>query len=160
VIASSLGGATGRVGGSGICTLGGFEHEPAAIIRIKLQIRSLFGAIEHLLPMVWLLIWHSPAGISSLGCILTKGSRCRHGGFLIISIQIHNKIDKKGGSMILTLEDREAEVLKRLLEHCLVELRDEIHHTDRAAFKEGLKAEEALLRNLVARLRSVAGLER
>jgi hypothetical protein len=61
---------------------------------------------------------------------------------------------EKGALMILTLEDREAEMLRRLLEHCLVELRGEIHHTDRAVFKEELRAEEALLRNVVARLQS------
>jgi hypothetical protein len=57
--------------------------------------------------------------------------------------------------MILTLENQEAEMLKRLLEHCLRELRDEIHHTDRAGFKAELKGEEALLRNLLARFNAI-----
>ena len=54
--------------------------------------------------------------------------------------------------MILTLDTREAEMLKRLLENNLVELRDEIHHTDRTAFKAELRAEEALLRAVLQRL--------
>jgi hypothetical protein len=56
--------------------------------------------------------------------------------------------------MILTLEDEEAEMLKKLLDHCLAELRDEIHHTDRAAFKTRLKDEESLLRRMLGKLRT------
>ncbi len=54
--------------------------------------------------------------------------------------------------MILTLETREAEILKRLLENNLLELRDEIHHTDRTAYKLELRAEEALLRGVLKKL--------
>jgi hypothetical protein len=54
--------------------------------------------------------------------------------------------------MILTLDTGEAEMLKRLLENNLVELRDEIHHTDRTAFKAGLRTEETLLRSVLRKL--------
>ncbi len=66
--------------------------------------------------------------------------------------------------MILTLELVEAEMLKRLLETSLIELRDEIHHTDQAAFKAELKTEELLRRRVIAKLQDVgashAGMER
>jgi hypothetical protein len=54
--------------------------------------------------------------------------------------------------MILTLDTREAEMLRRLLGNNLVELRDEIHHTDRTAFKAELRAEEVLLRGVLQKL--------
>lgn len=57
--------------------------------------------------------------------------------------------------MILTLELDEAEMLKRLLEASLIELRDEIHHTDHATFKAELKTEESLRRRVIAKLEGI-----
>jgi hypothetical protein len=54
--------------------------------------------------------------------------------------------------MILTLENQEAEMLKRLLEYWLMELRDEIHHTDRPLFKAELRGQEVVLRNIIAKV--------
>ena len=55
-------------------------------------------------------------------------------------------------SMELTLNPKEAEWLVRLLERAQTELGREINHTDRGAFKAALKADEALLQGLLARL--------
>ena len=54
--------------------------------------------------------------------------------------------------MELTLNPKEAEWLVRLLERAQTELGREIHHTDRGAFKAALKADEALLQGILARL--------
>ena len=58
--------------------------------------------------------------------------------------------------MELTLTPQEAELLHGLLERALVDLRLEIQHTDRKAFKAGLKLEEEHLRAILERLPSVA----
>jgi hypothetical protein len=60
--------------------------------------------------------------------------------------------------MDLYLDTRETELLMRLLEHRLEELRREIHHTDRAAFKAGLKADETLLITILGKLRAPAAM--
>jgi hypothetical protein len=54
--------------------------------------------------------------------------------------------------MELTLSRDEAELLEGLLERCLADLREEIYHTDRAAYKADLKADEALMRGILAKL--------
>jgi hypothetical protein len=54
--------------------------------------------------------------------------------------------------MELTLNRDEAELLEGLLERCLADLREEIYHTDRAAYKADLKADEALMRSILAKL--------
>lgn len=60
--------------------------------------------------------------------------------------------------MDLYLEARESELLMRLLEYRLGELRREIHHTDRRAFKEGLKADEAVIEHILAKLKTPAAM--
>ncbi|MCM2250709.1 MAG: hypothetical protein NDI58_09155 [Geothrix sp.] len=60
--------------------------------------------------------------------------------------------------MDLYLDARETELLTSLLERRLEDLRREINHTDRAAFKAVLKADEALLGNLLARLKTPAAM--
>ena len=54
--------------------------------------------------------------------------------------------------MDVYLDTKEAELLLGLLERHLEDLRREIHHTDRASFKAGLKADEALMRNILGKL--------
>ena len=54
--------------------------------------------------------------------------------------------------MELILDRDEAEILEGLLERCLSDLREEIHHTDHAAYKADLKADEALMRSILAKL--------
>ena len=54
--------------------------------------------------------------------------------------------------MELVLDKDEAELLEGLLERCLADLREEIHHTDRAAYRADLKADEALMRNILSKL--------
>ncbi len=58
--------------------------------------------------------------------------------------------------MELTLNSQEAELLHGLLERALADLRQEIQHTDRKAFKAGLKVEEERLRAILDRLPAVA----
>ncbi|HEX4845705.1 MAG TPA: hypothetical protein VFV26_05760 [Geothrix sp.] len=58
--------------------------------------------------------------------------------------------------MDLYLDARETELLTGLLERRLEDLRREINHTDRAAFKAALKADEALLGSLLARVKAPA----
>jgi hypothetical protein len=60
--------------------------------------------------------------------------------------------------MDLYLDARETELLTSLLERRLEDLRREINHTDRAAFKVVLKADEALLGSLLARLKTPAAM--
>jgi len=55
--------------------------------------------------------------------------------------------------MEFTLTPQEAERLGGLLERALTDLRREINHTDRGAFKAGLKVDEALLLGILAKLR-------
>ncbi len=54
--------------------------------------------------------------------------------------------------MELFLSRDEAELLEGLLERCLADLREEIYHTDRAAYRADLKADEALMRSILAKL--------
>jgi hypothetical protein len=54
--------------------------------------------------------------------------------------------------MQVTLTEPEAEYLEGLLEKALEDLREEVHHTDDSRFKEDLKAEEGLLRGVLAKL--------
>jgi hypothetical protein len=56
-------------------------------------------------------------------------------------------------SMELTLNPQEAELLGRLLERAMMDLRREINHTDRGAFKAALKSDEILLQGILDRLR-------
>jgi hypothetical protein len=56
--------------------------------------------------------------------------------------------------MDLCLDTKETELLTRLLERHLEDLRREIHHTDRAAFKAVLKADEGRMRDLLVRLKA------
>lgn len=58
--------------------------------------------------------------------------------------------------MELTLNPHEAELLHGLLERALADLRREIQHTDRKAFKAGLKLEEERLCAILERLPAVA----
>jgi hypothetical protein len=55
--------------------------------------------------------------------------------------------------MDLCLDTKEAELLTRLLERSLEDIRREIHHTDRAAFKAVLKTDEVLMRDLLGKLK-------
>jgi hypothetical protein len=55
--------------------------------------------------------------------------------------------------MDLCLDTKEAELLTRLLERSLEDIRREIHHTDRAAFKAVLKTDEGLMRDLLGKLK-------
>lgn len=54
--------------------------------------------------------------------------------------------------MQLTLEEPEAEYLEGLLEKALGELREEVYHADDSRFKKDLKAEEGLLKGILAKL--------
>ncbi|HEX9009911.1 MAG TPA: hypothetical protein VF804_06050 [Holophagaceae bacterium] len=58
--------------------------------------------------------------------------------------------------MELTLTHQEAELLHDLLDRALTDLRQEIQHTDRKAFKASLKTEEAQLQAILGRLPVVA----
>lgn len=59
-------------------------------------------------------------------------------------------------TMYLTLDKEEAELLEGLLERCLADLREEIHHTRLAAFKTDLKADEAMIRGILSKLSASA----
>jgi hypothetical protein len=58
--------------------------------------------------------------------------------------------------MQVTLTEPESEYLEGLLEKALGELREEVYHTDDPRFKDDLKAEEAILRNILAKLSAKA----
>ena len=58
--------------------------------------------------------------------------------------------------MDLYLDAKESELLTGLLERYLEDIRREIHHTDRAQFKAALKSDEALMRNLLERMKAHA----
>jgi len=58
--------------------------------------------------------------------------------------------------MELTLSDEEQEFLLNILEQHHRELLNEIAHTDRREFKQGLRGNEKLLDSLVCRLRGTA----
>ena len=57
-------------------------------------------------------------------------------------------------AMDLYLDAKETELLTGLVERYLEDLRREIHHTDRAALRAALKTDEALMRRILARLRT------
>lgn len=58
--------------------------------------------------------------------------------------------------MELYLDARDTELLTDLLERRLEALQREIHHTDTAAFRDRLKAEEERARALLAKLKTPA----
>jgi hypothetical protein len=60
--------------------------------------------------------------------------------------------------MDLILDLKETELLTLILERYLEEIRREIHHTDRASFKAGLKSDEAMMRHLLERLKTPAAM--
>jgi hypothetical protein len=60
----------------------------------------------------------------------------------------------KEGAMDLYLDTRETELLMGLLNRYLEGLRREIYHTDRAAFKKELKADEALMQGILGKLKT------
>lgn len=51
----------------------------------------------------------------------------------------------------LTLTDEEAELIHGLLEKCLGELHEEIHHSSLHEYKDQLKSEETILKSVLAR---------
>ncbi|HEX8712360.1 MAG TPA: hypothetical protein VF730_10840 [Terracidiphilus sp.] len=58
--------------------------------------------------------------------------------------------------MELTLSNEEQEFLINVLKQCHRELLEEIAHTDRREFREGLRRNEKLLESLVDRLQGAA----
>lgn len=58
--------------------------------------------------------------------------------------------------MELTLSTEEQELLSNILERFHLELLNEIAHTDRREFKQGLIKDEKLLVSLIGRLRGTA----
>jgi hypothetical protein len=60
-------------------------------------------------------------------------------------------------AMALELTPAEAELLRELLGNELSELRTEIHRTETYAYKEELKAREALLESIIGRLGDPSG---
>jgi hypothetical protein len=61
--------------------------------------------------------------------------------------------------MTLELTSAEAELLLELLRNELSELRTEIHRTETRAFKDDLKAREALLETIIGRVEGPEGSE-
>lgn len=55
--------------------------------------------------------------------------------------------------MYLELSEEERRTLEGILEAALRELRAEVYHAETADFKEQLKADEGVLRRLLAKLR-------
>ena len=58
--------------------------------------------------------------------------------------------------MGLTISDEEHDLLLNILEHHHRELLNEIAHTDRREFKQGLRKNEQVLDSLVSRIRGAA----
>lgn len=54
--------------------------------------------------------------------------------------------------MELTLTPAERDFLEGILRDSLGSLREEVYHADQARFKDDLKADEALLRGILAKL--------
>lgn len=52
----------------------------------------------------------------------------------------------------LELNDQEHEMLTQVLRSFLSELRSEVSHTDTPSFRDGLKAQEHLIKQLLAKL--------
>ncbi len=51
----------------------------------------------------------------------------------------------------IILSDEETELIHGLLEKCLGELHEEIHHASLSEYKDQLKEEEAILKGVLAR---------
>jgi hypothetical protein len=60
--------------------------------------------------------------------------------------------------MDVYFDTKEMELLMGLLEHRLEDLQREIHHTDRRSFKAELKADEGVLRGILAKLKVPAAM--
>ncbi len=60
--------------------------------------------------------------------------------------------------MDLYLDHKETELLTRLLDRYLEDIRREINHTDRASFKVALKSDESLMQNILTRLKTPVAL--
>ena len=60
--------------------------------------------------------------------------------------------------MDLYLDARETELLLRILEHRLEDIRREIHHTDHAHFKAGLKADQEVMQHILTKLKMPAAM--
>ena len=58
--------------------------------------------------------------------------------------------------MDLVLDAKEMELLRRVLQHTLEDLRREIHHTDSRAFRSGLRSEETAIHRLLDRMKDHA----
>jgi hypothetical protein len=58
------------------------------------------------------------------------------------------------GTMAIDLNESEREFLVSLLERELEDVRTELHHTQGHDYKDTLKAREALVRELLARVRA------
>jgi hypothetical protein len=57
--------------------------------------------------------------------------------------------------MQLTLNDAEQELLEGILGTALREVREEVYHTEEHRFKDDLKGDEAMLRELLVRVRQL-----
>lgn len=60
--------------------------------------------------------------------------------------------------LMLQLNDREAETLAEVLRSYLAELRSEVVHTDSHDYREGLKAREVVLKEIIAKVEKPIGL--
>lgn len=58
--------------------------------------------------------------------------------------------------MEIELTTEEARLLEEVLDRTISDLRQEIRHTDQTAYKEELKADEALLKGILAKVTSLA----
>ena len=58
--------------------------------------------------------------------------------------------------MELKLTPEECEMIEETLQHALLSLRDQIRFSDAHEFKDGLKADEALLTRLLSKIRAAA----
>ncbi len=58
--------------------------------------------------------------------------------------------------MFVELSEEERQVLEALLEAALREVRVEVYHAETASFKDQLKADEQLLRALLAKLKATS----
>ncbi len=64
----------------------------------------------------------------------------------------------QGAPMDVYFDTKETELLLSILERHLAELHREIHHTDRAAFKAGLEADETLVQTIMGKLKTPAAM--
>lgn len=56
--------------------------------------------------------------------------------------------------MMLEIAEKEAEMLRSMLNRFIAETRSEIHHTDTESYKEELKAQEELAKALLERIKA------